>query len=387
MKNYKDLFLLDDQTTFLNFGSFGACPKEIFEDYQRWQLLLERQPVKFIAEDAYDYVQHSLDKLSEYIGCNARDIVLVSNPSYAFNGVIRSLALKKGDEVLSTNLEYGAMVKTWEYYASTKGFHFKQQKISLPIVSKEEFIQEFWSGYTARTKAIFISHITSITGLILPVEEICREARKRGLIILVDGAHVPGHIPLDINSIETDFYTGACHKWMMTPKGCSFLYAHARIKDSIDPLVISWGYDAPLRGPSKYFDYHQFNGTRDLSAFLTIPAALRFREKYDWDNVTLNCRNFILTHTKPLFDELETEALAPLNQDFFGQMCSMKIRTRDPLALKRELLYAHNIEIPVMEYEGETFIRVSWQGFNQERDFDHLLDALFQLKKSGVIDA
>lgn len=385
MINYKELFLLDEQTTFLNFGSFGACPKEIFQAYQEWQLVLERQPVKFIAEDAFQYVQDSIDALAEFVNCPADNLVLVTNPSYAFNAVIRSLELTHGDEVLSTSLEYGAMIKTWEYYGSRKGFTFKQQQITLPIASKEEFLNEFWSGYTSRTKAVFLSHITSATGLILPVEEICIEARKRGLIIVVDGAHVPGHIPLDLSRLDVDYYTGACHKWMMAPKGCSFLYAANSVKDYIDPMVISWGYDAPLKGPNRFFDYHQFNGTRDLSAFLTVRDTLKFRKKYDWENVSKKCRSFILNETSPIFNALSSSPLAPFNETFFAQMCSFPIRTNDPTLLKQKLLYTHGIEIPVIEQNNQIYIRISWQAFNEQKDADKLLEAIFQLQKEGLL--
>jgi len=387
MTEFKELFLLDKQTTFLNFGSFGACPKEIFQAYQNWQLLLEQQPVKFIAEDAYVYIQKSIDALAGYLNCSSENLVLVTNPSYAFNAVIRSLELKNGDEVLSTSLEYGAMIKTWEYYGKQKGFRFIQQPISLPIASKEEFLTEFWSGYTDRTKAVFLSHITSATGLILPAEEICKEARRRGLIIVVDGAHVPGHIPLDLSSLDVDYYTGACHKWMMTPKGCSFLYAGEPVKDSIDPMIISWGYDAPMRGPNRFFDYHQFNGTRDLSAFLTIQEALAFREKYDWNNVSKKCRDFILTETAPMFDALGSYPLAPLDENFFGQLCSFPIHAKDPMILKRELLYTHGIEVPVIEQNKNTYIRISWQAFNDQEDANKFMKAIFQLKKEKTLSS
>ena len=221
----KSLFLLQNDITYFNFGSFGACPKEIFDDYIQWQYLLENEPVQFIAINGPGYVKKSREALAKFIHCEAEDLVFVPSPTVAVNIIAKNFLLKAGDEILSTDLEYGACERTWNYYCKHSGAGYVQQKINLPIISKEAFIEDFWKGYSEKTKAVFISHITSSTGLIFPVKEICAEAKKRGLITIVDGAHVPGHIDLDLSSLQADFYTGACHKWMMTPKGSSFLFA------------------------------------------------------------------------------------------------------------------------------------------------------------------
>ena len=215
----KNLFILNQDITFLNFGSFGACPKEIFDDYINWQRLLEKEPVQFITVDGYQYLKKSREALAAYIQCDSEDIIFIPNPTHAFNILAKNLELNPGDEILTTALEYGAMDRTWEYYCEKSGAKYIKQSISLPIQSKEEFIHEFWKGYSDKTKYIFISQITSSTALILPVKEICEEAKKRGLITIVDGAHVPGHIDLNLSELQADYYTGACHKWMMTPKG------------------------------------------------------------------------------------------------------------------------------------------------------------------------
>ncbi|MFM7666751.1 MAG: aminotransferase class V-fold PLP-dependent enzyme, partial [Bacteroidota bacterium] len=226
MSNYKDLFLLDPEITFLNFGSFGACPKPIFEKYQEWQLKLEREPVQFIVNEAIVELENVRKELGTFLGCNQKDLVMVMNPSYAINTVAKSFPMKEGDEILTTNLEYGACDRTWDYYCQKVNAKYIRQEVSLPIQSKEFFLEEFWKGYSDKTKAVFISQITSATGLILPVKEICEEAKKRGLITIVDGAHVPGHIELNLLELQADIYTGACHKWLMGPKGSSFLFVN-----------------------------------------------------------------------------------------------------------------------------------------------------------------
>ena len=217
-------FLLRKDITFLNFGSFGACPKPIFEDYQKWQLELEQEPVQFITVNGLQYLQNSRQSLAEYLHCNSDDLVFVTNPSYAINIIAKSLKLESGDEILSTDIEYGACDKTWNYYCEKSNAKYIRQPINLPITTKEKFIEDFFKGLSKNTKAIFISHITSSTAFKFPVKEICEIAKDKGLLTIVDGAHAPGHVELNLSDIKADIYTGACHKWMLTPKGCSFLY-------------------------------------------------------------------------------------------------------------------------------------------------------------------
>lgn len=377
----KNLFLLDNNITFLNFGSFGACPKEVFDDYIQWQYLLEKEPVQFIAFDGIGYVKHSLSALATYINCNANDLVFVPNPSHAINLLAKTIKLAAGDEVLSTNLEYGAMDRTWNYYCKAAGAKYIQQPISLPLTSKEAFIEEFWKGYSAKTKVVFISQITSSTALIFPVKEICEEAKKRGLITIVDGAHVPAHIELDLSQLQADFYTGACHKWMMTPKGCSFLYAKPEFQAMLDPLIISWGYQSAAPSGSQFFDYHQFNGTHDFSAYLTVPKALAFMEQHDWKKVSAQCKNNVLAVAPKLFEVLNTKPLAPLTNEFFGQMCSAEIKTTEPEKLQRLLFEKYRIEIPVMRHADKCYIRFSFQAFNTVAEIDYLVQSLAEIKK------
>lgn len=381
----KDKFLVREDVTFLNFGSFGACPKEIFENYQQWQWLLEKEPVQFITVDGYSYMKDSRIALSDYLGCESEDLIFVQNPTYAINLIAKNLKLERGDEILTTNLEYGAMDRTWNYYCEQSGANYVRQSISLPLVSKEKFIEEFWKGFSERTKVIFISQITSSTALIFPVQEICEEAKRRGLITIVDGAHVPGHIPLNLKELKADFYTGACHKWMMAPKGCSFLYVKKEFQSMLDPLIISWGYKGLFPSESLFQDYHQFNGTRDFSAFLTIPACLEFMEKNNWSEVSATCKERVLFKGKELADYINTSPLAPLNDTFFGQMFSLPIKTDQPEKLQRLLFEKFRIEIPIMRHGNTNYIRFSMQAFNQTEEIDYLIESLERIRKETVL--
>ena len=375
----KSQFLLNPEITYLNFGSFGACPKPVFEEYQKWQLLLESEPVQFIAFDGIHYLENSRKALASFINCNADDLVYVTNPTYAINIIAKNLDLNEGDEVLSTSLEYGALDRTWNYYCKKNKAKYIRQPIQLPVISKESFIEQFWKGCTNKTKAIFISQITSSTAMKLPVKEICEMAKEKGLLTIVDGAHVPAHAPLNLAELKADIFTGACHKWMMTPKGCSFLYVNKQLQHLFDPLVISWGYESAAPSHSKFLDYHQLQGTRDFSAFLTVPKAIEFMNENNWQQVSADCRQIVRNNYERFCDLLGSAPLCPVNDDFLGQMCSIPIKTNEPEKLQRHLFEKYRIEVPIMRHENYTFLRFSIQAFNSQYDLDKLYSALTEI--------
>ena len=369
-------FLLRPDITFLNFGSFGACVKPVFEKYQQYQLELEQEPVQFITVKGLQYLKESREALAKYINCNADDVVYVTNPSYAVNLIAKSFDLKKDDEILTTDLEYGACDKTWNYYCEKAGAKFVRQKITLPVTTKEDFIEQFFKGLTSKTKMVFISHITSTTGLRLPVEEICAIAKLKGLLTFVDGAHAPAQVPINLETLQADIYTGACHKWMLTPKGSSFLYVKKELQHLFDPLIISWGYKSAFPSNSQFLDYHQLNGTRDYSAFLTIPTAIQFMQNNDWKTVSKNCRELTKANANSICNILKSQLLAPINDDFLVQLCSTPIKTTEPEKLKQLLYDKYKIEVPVMRHFDKVYLRYSIQAFNTQQDLDILLRAL-----------
>lgn len=383
LKSIKSDFLLDKSITYLNHGSFGACPIPIFEDYQEWQRKLETAPVQFITKHSNDYLQIAKNALATFINCDKDDFIYTVNPSTALNLVIKNLALQEGDEVLTTNQEYGAMDRTWRYYCKKAGAIYKQQSITLPIVSKADFIEEFFKGITSKTKIIFISHITSSSALIFPVKEICERAKKLGLITIIDGAHVPGHLPLNLQQIEADIYVGACHKWLLTPKGCSFLYVKKEFQHLLDPLVISWGYESENPSHSTFLDYNEYQGTRDISAFLTLPKALNYLTENNWTKRSEACRVLIQKNYPLLCDLLQTAPICPVSDEFLGQMCSIPIYPKNALVLKEKLYHDFKIEIPITNYQQKYFLRVSMQVYNNQEDINKLIDAISKLKQQG----
>lgn len=386
MQNLKQYFLLREDITFLNFGSFGSCVKPVFERYQQFQLELEREPVQFITVNGLRYLEEAREALGNYVQAAKDDLVYVTNPSYAVNAVVKSFNLKPGDEILTTDLEYGACDKAWEYYCEKAGATYVKQHISLPIHSKEQVVEDFFKGLSPKTKLVFISHITSSTGLRLPVEEICSFAKEKGILTFVDGAHAPGQVPLNLRDSPFDMYTGACHKWMMTPKGSSFLYVKKEYQHLIDPLVVSWGYKALFPSTSAFLDHHQMNGTRDYSAFLTIPAAIQFMKENNWEEVAADCRKLVRENAPVFCELLGTSPLAPLNDDFIVQLFSAEIKTTEPEKLHNHFVEEYKIQIPVMRHGDKVYLRYSINAFNNQQDLDVLYAAIRDIKnKTGLI--
>lgn len=377
MENLASQFLLRKDINFLNFGSFGATPKPVFDDYQQWQKVLEAEPIQFIAFDGPEYLSTSRAALAKFIHCEDKDdLVYVTNPSFAVNIIAKAFPLGEGDEILATNIEYGACDKTWEYYCEKKKAIYKRQKISLPITTKEQFIEDFFKGLTPKTKAIFISHITSATALIFPVKEICEIAKSKGLITIIDGAHAPAQIDLRINELQVDFYVGACHKWMMAPKGASFLYAHKTVQHLCEPLVVSWGYKAAKPSESQFLDYHQMIGTRDFCAFLAVTKSIQFMHDNNWPAVSKKCHEMVLTNAPIFYELLGTQPISPLTSEWVGQMISIPIKTKEPEVLQRTLYKEFNIEIPIMRQGDDIYMRYSINAFNTVQNLEALYTAL-----------
>lgn len=375
-------FLLDSNITFLNHGSFGACPQPIFAEYQRFQRELESDPVHFIQKKLPVYLKQAKAPLAEFIGCNPKDFFFVPNPTVAINTVMRSLQLQPGDEILATNHEYGAMDRTWHFYCKKSGAKYVRQPITLPVVSKEQMIAEFWKGYTSKTKVVFLNHISSSTALIFPVKEICDKAQELGLITIIDGAHVPGHIDLNLTELNPDFYTGTLHKWMLAPKGSSFLYVKKEFQDDIDPLVVSWGYESLAPSESRFLDYHEYQGTNDHSAFLCTPTVINFLKENDWKAKSEACKQIVLDNYQRFCDLLQTQPIAPITSEFLGQMASIPVKTSKPAELKDLLYDQYKIQIPVMPLNDKVYLRYSINAYNTQEDLEVLYRALEDILKT-----
>jgi len=377
MNSLKKQFLLDPDVIFLNHGSFGATPKPVFREYQRWQRELERQPVEFLGRRFTQLMAESRARLGKYLGTNADNLVYTQNVTISLNIVARSLDLAPGDEVLSTDHEYGAIDRTWRFLSRERGFRYINQSISTPIQSEESFVEEFWRGVTSHTRVIAISHITSPTAIIFPIQEIIRRAREAGIITVIDGAHVPGQIPLHLDSLGADFYGGNLHKWLCAPKGAGFLYARPKMQHLVKPLVVSWGYESETPSGSKFIDEQEWWGTRDIAAFLAVPAAIQFLEKHNWQQVQEDCHELARDAQRMICELTGLSALHPQTDSWFGQMITAPLPADTDIAtLKTRLYDEHCIEVPLVDWNGNKLVRISVQGYNTRRDIDKLCHAL-----------
>ncbi|HEV2239161.1 MAG TPA: aminotransferase class V-fold PLP-dependent enzyme, partial [Ktedonobacterales bacterium] len=278
-------YLLRPGVAFLNHGSFGACPRPVFDAYQHWQRELEGEPVEFLQRRLPALLAEARARLGAFVGTQADNLVFVPNATYAINIIARSLELQPGDEVLGSDHEYGAVARTWRFNCARQGAVWRAQPIPLPITSADEFIERFWAGVTPRTRVIVLSHITSPTALIFPVAEVVRRARERGILTVIDGAHAVGQLDLALDDLGADFYTSNAHKWLCSAKGSAFLFARPEAQALLRPLAVSWGWEAITPGPSRYQDYFEWTGTDDPAAYLSVPAAIEFQRRHDWPRV------------------------------------------------------------------------------------------------------
>jgi len=374
MNGFKSQFLLNPEITFLNHGSYGSCPVPIFDKYQEWQRKLENQPVQFFTKDLYQGLLRSRTSLSKFIGCNENEILFFDNPTIAIANIIHSVNLEPGSEVLMTDHEYGALIRAWNIWGQNSGVKIIQQKIELPVTSHQNFIDDFLKGVTKRTKIIFISQITSPTGIVFPLKEIIRYVNDRGILSIVDGAHSPGQINIDMKDLKCDFYTGALHKWLCMPKGTSFLYVKNEHQDWMKPMINSWGKHGEDPGPSEFLQNFQWQGTRDMSRFLIVPDSLDYFKKNILPNRN-NCYSMVLDAYSKLESILGTKPLS-IGDHWLRQMVSHPLKKNIPENIKDILLNEHNIEIPIFKWKDSLLIRLSVQCYNNKEDIDSLMKAL-----------
>ncbi len=342
-------YLLDPGLAFLNHGSYGACPRPVFEAYQGWQRELERNPVDLLARRLEGLLDEVRADLAAFVGADPACLALAQNTTSALNAVIRSLPLEPGDEILTTRHEYGALDRTWAF-------------VGAKVVRVEP--DELADAIGPRTRAVFLSHITSPTALVLPVEEVCAAARAAGVLSIVDGAHTPGQLPLELESLGADVYAGNCHKWLSAPKGSAFLYVRPEQQAWLEPLVVSWGWE----DGSSFSRRHTYQGTRDFAAYLAVPAAIEA-----WGRVDLTAGAALADEGVELLEEIGLTRLPGVPAPV---MRALEVQAHDPAALQRRLLAEHEIEVVVREWEGRSLLRFSVAPYVERADLIRLRDAL-----------
>ena len=375
----REQFLLDPDVIFLNHGSFGATPRPVFETYQNWQRKLEHQPVKFLDREFHGNLRSARVRLSAALGVDPGNLAYIPNATFGVNIVARSLNFDPGDEILTSDHEYGACDNVFSFLSQKKGIKLERQHIPLPLPSPGEILELFWEAVTEQTRLIFLSQITSSTAVRFPIESICNRARDAGILVLIDGAHAPGQIDLNLNNIGADFYTGNCHKWMLAPKGSAFLYVTPERQNLIEPLAVSWGWgeNCPYKSDSRFLALLEWWGTKDPAAYLSVPAAIQFQEDHKWEEVRENCRE-ILSNTLSEIDRLtRMPSIYGDNKSNYVQLGAAELPLDcQPKELQKWLYQEYKIEIPVIEWKDRWFLRPSVQAYNTEDDLKVLVEAL-----------
>jgi isopenicillin-N epimerase len=338
--------------------------------------------MELLARRSAALLREAREALAGYLGASADDLVFVTNATTGVNTVARSLALEPGDEIVTTDHEYGACDATWRFVCARSGARYLPVEVPLPF-DAAGFTDRVWAAVGPRTRVLYLSHITSTTALILPLAELCRRARERGIVTLIDGAHAPGQIALDLDALGADFYTGNCHKWLCAPKGTAFLNVRPEHHRLLDATTVSWGYSESgaghagaetITGTTVLERRLQWQGTRDLAAFLAVPTAIEFQQRHGWDEVRRRCHALA---ARTLARACSVTGLEPVCSDAdFAQMVVIPVPPADQRELQRRLLEEFRIEIPATSHAGRLFVRLSVQAYTTEADCDALLAAL-----------
>jgi isopenicillin-N epimerase len=385
----KEHWLLDPSVTFLNHGSFGACPKVVLEKQNELRTQLEREPVRFMVRELEPLLDDARNAVAEFVGSDAESIAFVPNATAGVNAVLRSLDLDKNDEFLVTSHEYNASRNTLEYVTGLVGAKVVAIDIPFPIRSSDEIVERVLAAVTDRTRLLLIDHITSQTGLIFPIAQIIDALKQRGIDTLVDGAHGPGMIPLNLDALGVAYYTGNFHKWVCAPKGAAFLYVRKNRRLGIRPVVISHGANAKRTDRSRFHLEFDWPGTFDPTPCLSVPTALQFLASLvdgGWPEVMRRNHELALRARDLLCTRLGIETPAP--DDMLGSMAAVPLPEGKPYVptlygdpLQDALFYDYNIEVPLhpWPYQPKRVLRVSAQLYNEIGDYEKLADALDEL--------
>jgi isopenicillin-N epimerase len=376
---------LDPTVTMLNTGSFGPTPTPVFERVTDLRRQLAAGPTDFIVRRVPPLLWHSRERTAEFLGTVPPRLVFTTNVSIAINIVANSLSLASPGEILMTDHEYGAMVWAWERAAERLGLTIRT--FPLPTMPRDpgEIVDAAAKAMTPQTRLFFFSHVLSPTGMVLPARELCAEARKRGILTVVDGAHAPVMIPLNITQIAADFYTGNLHKWLLAPIGCGFLAIGAGMEDRLQPLIVSWGYktnqypisdtsgprgpdDRDAFGSTPRTRFLEFDGTRDVCPWLAVPAAIDFQTKWGFDAIRLRMAE-LAAYTRRV---IPLKLATPAGLGLHGAMTAFELPPGKTAAQWRKELWDRRIEVPVIERPDRLLIRVSHHFYTTEAEIDVL---------------
>ncbi|MFN0052526.1 MAG: aminotransferase class V-fold PLP-dependent enzyme [Planctomycetales bacterium] len=394
------LWNLRPGVTYLNHGSFGPSPRSVQAARHELVDQLESEPVDFLVRQLEDRLDAARERLATFVGTKGRHLLFVDNATFGMNIVAQTFPLAAGDEVLATDHEYGAVLRIWRQQCQRTGAALVVRKLPTRFESPEELADELLAGTTPRTRLLVVSHVTSPTAVILPVREICARARQLGIAVCIDGPHAPAAVPVHIDQLGCDFYTASCHKWLSAPFGSGFLYVHPRWQGAARPAIVSWGNSLSGRAP-QWSDEFNWSGTRDPSAFLSIPAAIDFLEQLP--PVAIEGESLVASvcgiagfrqyahdlaryARRKIQEVTQLEPLVPDRPDWYGPMIALPLPASiaEPPAthvhpLQQALWEQFRIEVPIVNWQGRRYVRVSCHLYNARDDIDRLVDSLQSL--------
>jgi isopenicillin-N epimerase len=381
---------LDPEVTFLNHGSFGACPTAVLEEQSRLRARMEAEPVRFLHRELEALSDAARAALGSFLDADPDDLAFVNNATTGVNTVLKSLRFDPGDELLTTDHEYNASRNALDFVASRWGVKVVVAKLPWPVRSAQSVVDTVLSHVTARTRLLLIDHITSQTALVLPIAELIRALRERGVETLVDGAHGPGQVPLSMRQLGVAYYTGNCHKWLCAPKGAAFLYVRRDLQPGIRPVVISHGYNSRREDRSRFRLDFDWLGTDDPTPYLCVPKALEVMGGMlpgGWPEVMASNRAKVLEARAILCQRLGVAPHCP--EELVGSMATVALPDGFPAVpsalgldpLQDRLLFEHGIEVPITPWPRppHRHVRVSAQLYNSRAEYQRLADALVTL--------
>lgn len=393
MNSLAKKWFLDKDITFLNHGSFGACPKEVLEFQGKIRRLMEREPVYFMTELLESYLNDSRKSLSKLVNADEEGVVFLPNATTAVNTVLNSTPFKTGDEIVITNHEYNACKNAVMFYAARKRLRVRIAQVPFPIKDSQEVIKAIDTVITKKTRFILVDHITSATALIFPVEEIVRRFSDKNIDIMIDGAHSVGQILLNLKSLGAHYYISNCHKWLFAPKGAAFLYVRKDRRKNISPLVISHGYNSDRKDKSRFHLLFDWTGTQDFSPFICVKKGLEFakRLKGSLNNLIYENHHKVIKGRDIILDALNLKRPAP--DDMLGSMSSIilpekfiklgKTDKNNKIHLQNILFKKYRIEVPVIKFSKEKLLlRISAQVYNSISDYEYLAESLLRILSS-----
>ncbi len=373
-----DRFLLDPTIDFLNHGSFGALPVRVAEERARWQMEIERQPVSLLDGSLFGLLEQALAQVGPRLGARGEDLVFVPNATYGVITALRSAGLGPGDEILCTDHRYEAVWNAMQAVAAERGARVVRAAVPFPLGSADEIVDAVARQITDRTRLLVLDHITSPTALIYPVERLIRLGHEAGARVLVDGAHVPGQLAVDLGSLGADWWTGNLHKWAFAPRATAVLWVRPELQERTRPPV-----------PSHYFTFHKafhWTGTFDPAPWLAAPLGFQVHDALGGPALMAENHEKVRAGRRILAERLGVEEAHPDDPSLYAAMATVRLPVRegagDPAAarlLHDLLIEQHQIEVPIVPWGGRTWVRISGQRYNRVSQYERLAEVLAQV--------